>query len=145
MNKIVGYTTGVFDLFHIGHLNILKNARSQCDELIVGVCTDELCENMKNKTPVIPFDERVKIIEAIRYVDRVISQEVIDEMADHDKLGFQKIFKGGDWRNSEKWNLLEQKFVARNVEVVYFDYTENTSSSLIRAVLEAMNSVINNK
>jgi glycerol-3-phosphate cytidylyltransferase len=145
MTKIVGYTTGVFDLFHVGHLNILKKAKSLCDELIVGVCTDELCSNIKNKTPVIPFEERVKIIEAIKYVDRVIPQNDIDEIADHNRLGFQRIFKGGDWRDSEKWNELEQKFSERNVEVIYFDYTENTSSSLIRAVLEAMNAVVNSK
>jgi glycerol-3-phosphate cytidylyltransferase len=139
MRKIIGYTTGVFDLFHIGHLNILKNAKSQCDELIVGITTDDLCYAVKNKLPIIPFSERVAIVEALSLVDRVVPQTTIDELQDFERYGFQKIFKGTDWKGSAKWNNLELKFAEVGVEVVYFNYTETTSSSLIRAILEKVN------
>jgi glycerol-3-phosphate cytidylyltransferase len=141
MTKTIGYTTGVYDLFHIGHLNLLKNAKSQCDELIVGVTTDELCLDLKNKLPVIPFTERVAIVEALRIVDRVVPQTRIDEILDHQRYGFHKIFKGSDWKGSSKWNGLEVEFASLGVQVVYFDYTETTSSTLIRNVLEKMQPV----
>ena len=136
MSKIIGYTTGVFDLFHIGHLNILKNAKSLCDELIVGISTDDLCYDLKNKTPIIPYEERIKIIESIRFVDKVVKQEIINEIEDWNEYRFHRLFKGSDWRGSEKWLRLEEKFSQLDVEVVYFDYTENTSSTLIRKILE---------
>jgi glycerol-3-phosphate cytidylyltransferase len=136
MNKIIGYTTGVFDLFHVGHLNILKNAKSQCDELIVGITTDALCLQLKNKLPIIPFEERCEIVRALRVVDRVVAQDVIDEMRDHALYDFKKIFKGTDWKGSEKWNRLENQFAAKGVQVVYFEYTMSTSSTIIRSVLE---------
>jgi len=136
MSKIIGYTTGVFDLFHVGHLNILKNARSLCDELIVGVSTDELCADLKNKKPVIPYEERVMILESIRFVDKVVKQEQINEIGDWEKYRFQRIFKGSDWRGSEKWTNLEEKFLPLGVEVIYFDYTQTTSSTLIRGILD---------
>ena len=141
MRKTIGYTTGVYDLFHIGHLNLLKNAKSQCDELIVGITTDELCLDLKNKLPVIPFSERVAIVEALRIVDRVVPQTRIDEILDHQRYGFHKIFKGSDWKGSLKWNRLEGQFASLGVQVVYFDYTETTSSTLIRTVLEKMQPV----
>jgi glycerol-3-phosphate cytidylyltransferase len=136
MKKKIGYTTGVFDLFHIGHLNILNNAKKQCDELIVGVTTDELCLQIKNKLPIIPFSERFSIVEALKMVDRVVPQEKVDEIADSYKYNFQRIFKGSDWKGSSKWTNLEQKFAEIGVEVIYFDYTETTSSSLVRTILE---------
>jgi glycerol-3-phosphate cytidylyltransferase len=136
MKKIIGYTTGVFDLFHIGHLNILTNASKQCDELIVGITSDELCLQLKNKLPVIPFSERLSIVEALRIVDRVVPQEEVDEIGDFYKYNFQKIFKGSDWEGSAKWNNLEQRFQEIGVEVIYFKYTETTSSSLMRTILE---------
>lgn len=138
MSKIIGYTTGVFDLFHIGHLNILRNAKSQCDELIVGITTDELCMQLKNKTPIIPFAERCDIISALRVVDRVVPQSRIDELSDHELYNFNKIFKGSDWEGSPKWNHLKEKFAEKGVEVVYFNYTETTSSTLIRTTLERL-------
>jgi glycerol-3-phosphate cytidylyltransferase len=136
MKRIIGYTTGVFDLFHIGHLNILKRAKSQCDELIVGITTDELCMKLKNKVPVISFDERCSIVESIRVVDRVVAQDRIDELADHELYGFDRIFKGSDWEGSPKWTALEKEFAKKGVEVIYFEYTASTSSTLVRSVLE---------
>lgn len=136
MNKIIGYTTGVFDLFHIGHLNILKNAKSQCDELIVGITSDVLCLQIKNKLPVIPIEERLEIVRAIKYVDQVIIQDTVDELSDHTRYNFHKIFKGSDWQGSKKWNQLETIFQAKGVQVVYFKYTETTSSTFIRSLLE---------
>jgi len=136
MKRIIGYTTGVFDLFHIGHLNILKRAKSQCDELIVGITTDELCMKLKNKVPVISFDERCSIVESIRVVDRVVAQDRIDGLADHGLYGFDRIFKGSDWEGSPKWTALEKEFAKKGVEVIYFEYTASTSSTLVRSVLE---------
>lgn len=132
----VGYTTGVFDLFHIGHLNLLRRAKNQCDKLIVGVTTDELCQDLKGKLPVIPFEERIQIVEAIRYVDEVVAQNIIDEIGDWERLAFNIIFKGSDWKGSEKWRNLEGKFRKLNVEVMFFDYTETTSSTAIRNLIE---------
>jgi glycerol-3-phosphate cytidylyltransferase len=133
---IVGYTTGVFDLFHIGHLNILKSAKSQCDVLIVGVTSDETCVAYKNKRPVIAFDERLEIVKAITYVDDAVEQHSMDKFEAWNKLKFNKMFVGNDWQGSEKWNVLEEKFQEYGVEIVYFPYTENTSSSLLRSVLD---------
>ena len=96
----IGYTTGVFDLFHIGHLNILKRAKEQCDYLIVGVSTDELVKLYKNKTPVIPFNERVAIVEAIKYVDKVVTQTSMDKLVAWNELHFDAMFHGDDWKNS---------------------------------------------
>lgn len=138
MKKIIGYTTGVFDLFHIGHLNILTNASKQCDELIVGITSDELCLKLKNKLPIIPFSERLSIVEALRIVDRVVPQVEVDEIGDFYRYNFQRIFKGSDWKGSAKWNSLEQRFQEVGVEVIYFNYTETTSSSLMRNILEKM-------
>ncbi len=134
--KIVGYTTGVFDLFHIGHLNILKNAKSECDYLIVGITTDELAYSLKGKLPVIPFFERKSIVESIRYVDKVVAQKEINEINDWEKYRFNKIFKGGDWKNSKKWCALEKKFASLGVSVVFFPYTQNTSSTYLKSILD---------
>ena len=100
----VGYTTGVFDLFHIGHLNILRRAKEMCEYLIVGVSTDELVQEYKNKTPVIPFEERKAIVEAIKYVDEVVSQESMDKVKMWEKLKFDAVFHGDDWKNSKLYN-----------------------------------------
>lgn len=134
--KIVGYTTGVFDMFHIGHLNILKRAKEKCDYLIVGVSTDELCESYKHKKPVIPFEERKEIIESIRYVDQVVSQLNRDKFAAWEKYHFDVMFVGDDWKNSPLFNELEQKFASVGVKIVFFPYTKGTSSTLLRDKLE---------
>ena len=134
--KIIGYTTGVFDLFHIGHLNILKRAKEQCDYLIVGVSTDELVQKYKHKTPVISFEERKEIIKAIRYVDEVVPQVDRDKYAAWEKIHFDKMFVGDDWKNTPLFDELEKKFVDRNVEIIYFPYTKGTSSTFLKEVLK---------
>ncbi len=134
--KIVGYTTGVFDMFHIGHLNILKRAKEQCDYLIVGVSTDELCESYKHKKPIIPFEERKAIIESIRYVDQVVPQLNRDKFAAWENYHFDVMFVGDDWKNSPLFNELEQKFVSVGVKIVFFPYTQGTSSTVLREKLE---------
>lgn len=131
---IVGYTTGVYDLFHIGHLNLLRNAKSMCDKLVVGVTTDELV-SYKNKKSVIPFEERLEIVRAIEYVDAVIPQETMDKFEAWEKIKFDVMFVGDDWFKSEKWEVLDQKFKDVGVRIVYFPYTKGTSSTLINEVL----------
>lgn len=137
--KIVGYTTGVFDLFHIGHLNILKLAKEHCDFLIVAVTTDELVLHRKNKKAVIPFQERFEIISSIKYADQVVVEDDLDKWAAWERYRFDVIFKGDDWKGTPLWNEYEKKFTEAGVRVVYFPYTQNTSSSLIREFLERIN------
>ena len=137
---IRGYTTGVFDLFHIGHLNILKNAKKNCDELVVGVTTDKLLLEYKNKMPVIPFDERIKIVESIKYVDKVVAQENMDKMSSWHKLKFDVMFVGDDWQNTEKWKIFEKEFEKVGVKIIYFPYTTGTSSTIINEILIDMRS-----
>lgn len=127
----IGYTTGVFDLFHIGHLNILRRAKEQCDYLIVGVSTDECVQNYKHKTPVIPFEQRIAIVEAIQYVDQVVPQTSMDKMAAWEKLKFEALFHGSDWQNSEMYNQIIQAFEKVGVDVVFLPHTEGVSSSEI--------------
>lgn len=131
---IVGYTTGVYDLFHVGHLNILRKAKSMCDKLIVGVSTDELVK-YKNKKAVIPFEERCEIVSSIKYVDVVVPQENLDKFESWKKLKFDILFVGDDWYNTERWKELEKKFKEKKVKVVYFPYTKGTSSTLINQML----------
>lgn len=136
MKKIVGYATGVFDLFHIGHLNILKQAKAECDYLIVGVTTDELAEKIKGRRPIAPLRERMEIVRSLKCVDRVVPQKEIDEIKDYQKLKFNLIFKGDDWKGTEKWSKLERYFTDKNVKVVYFPYTKTTSSRAIRKFIQ---------
>ena len=131
----IGYTTGVFDLFHIGHLNILERAKEQCEYLIVGVSTDELVMSYKGKTPVIPFAERKQIIEAIKYVDKVVAQEDRDKLGAFNKIGFDVMFVGDDWKNNDLFLEVEKEFNKKGVELVFFPYTKGTSSTLINEVL----------
>jgi glycerol-3-phosphate cytidylyltransferase len=129
---IIGYTTGVFDMFHVGHLNILKRAKEQCDYLIVGVTTDELCQSYKNKMPIVPYDERKAIVEAIKYVDKVVPQEDRDKFAAWQRIGFNKMFVGDDWKGKPLFVEVERRLAEHGVEVVYFPYTKGTSSSILR-------------
>lgn len=133
---VIGYTTGVFDLFHIGHLNMLKNAASLCDKLIVGVTTDELLLSYKNKRAVIPFHERKEIIRNIKCVDAVVPQYDMNKIAAQEQLNFDIMFVGSDWYGTDKWKKIESDLAKKNVRVVYFPYTEGTSSTLINETLE---------
>lgn len=127
----IGYTTGVFDMFHVGHLNILSKSKELCDKLIVGVTTDELAK-YKNITPIINFDNRKRIISAIKYVDEVVPQLTMNKLEAQSKYKFDVIFVGSDWKGTEKWNKIEGDFKKINVDVVYFDYTIEVSSTSLR-------------
>lgn len=134
-DKIIGYTTGVFDLFHIGHLNLLKKAKENCDYLIVGVSTDELVQEYKSKTPVIPYEERKRIVESISYVDEVVAQIDRDKYRAWETYKFDKMFVGDDWKGNKLFVELEEKFIKNGTEIVYFPYTKGTSSTLLKSVL----------
>lgn len=129
---IVGYTTGVFDMFHIGHLNILRRAKEQCDYLIVGVSTDELVEHDKNKTPIICFEDRCAIVEAIKYVDKVVPQQDKNKLAAWERLHFDKMFVGSDWKGTKAWDGFEGQFAPLGVEIVYLSHTDGISSTILR-------------
>lgn len=129
---IIGYTTGVFDMFHIGHLNILRRAKEQCDYLIVGVSTDELVKHDKNKTPIIPFENRCAIVEAIKYVDMVVPQPDKNKLSAWEKYHFNKMFVGSDWKGTEAWSNYEEQFNPLDVEIVYLDHTDGISSTILR-------------
>lgn len=128
----VGYTTGVYDMFHIGHLNILKRAKEQCDFLIVGVTTDALCLERKGKAPIICEAERAEIVAAIRFVDRVVLQEDMDKLAAVKKYGVDAVFVGSDWKGTLEWEKYEKEFAQVGCEVVYLNHTEGISSSILR-------------
>lgn len=135
MKKIIGYTSGVYDLFHIGHLNMLRNAKSLCDKLIVGVTTDELVK-YKNKTSVIPFHERIEIVRNIKCVDAVVPQEDMDKIKQWNKLKFDVVFVGDDWYGTDKWKEIESSFEEVGVKVTYFPYTKGISSTKLNNILE---------
>ena len=128
---VIGYTTGVFDMFHVGHLNLLRRARENCDRLIVGVSTDDVVRAYKKHDPIVPFAERVAIVKAIRYVDDVVPQTSMDKYAAWEQLHFNRLCHGNDWKGSAMYNEVETKLRAVGVEVVYFDYTQGTSSTLL--------------
>ena len=136
MKKIIGYTTGVYDMFHIGHLNILRRAKEQCDYLIVGVSTDELVQHDKNKTPIIKFEDRVKIVEAIKSVDEVVPQVDKNKFAAWEKYKFDKMFVGDDWKGTETWKRFEEQFSPVGVEIVYLPHTDGISSTLLTQILK---------
>ena len=131
---IVGYTTGVFDVFHRGHLNILRNAKALCDKLIVGVSTDELVKS-KGKEAIVPFEERIEIVRAVRYVDSAIPQITTDKIKEWGELGFNRVFVGDDWFGHKDWNIYEAQLKLKGVEFYYFPYTKGVSSSIRRARL----------
>lgn len=131
---IIGYTAGVFDLFHVGHLNLLRNAKGMCDKLIVGVSTDDLVK-YKGKTPVIPFTDRIEIVRNIKFVDAVVAQENMDKLEMCKKLKANVMFVGDDWYNSDKWQDYEKEFEEAGIKIVYFPYTKNISSTQISKAL----------
>lgn len=130
--KVIGYTTGVFDMFHVGHLNIIERAKAQCDYLIVGVSTDELVQREKNKTPIIPFLDRCRIVNAIKYVDEVVPQMDKNKFAAWERHHFDKMFVGSDWKGTPQWKKFEEEFAPVGVEIVYLDHTDGISSTILR-------------
>ena len=135
---IKGYTAGVYDMFHIGHLNVIRRAKEQCDYLIVGVSTDEVVEQNKNKKPIIPFQERVAIVEAIRYVDQVVPQERYDiegKIEIVKKYGINIMFVGSDWQGTEKWNKIQEELASIGCKVIYLPHTDGISSTSLRKLI----------
>lgn len=133
---VIGYTTGVYDMFHIGHLNLIKRAKEQCDYLIVGVSTDELVLKEKAKTPVIPYAERCEIVAALKYVDQVVIQEDKNKMAAWEKYHFDKMFVGSDWQGTPQWIKFEEEFNPIGVEIVYLPHTDGISSTKLTGVIK---------
>ena len=133
----IGYTTGVYDLFHIGHLNLLKNAKGMCDKLIVGVTVDELVA-YKGKKAMIPFEDRIEIVRSIKYVDAAVPQYDMDKLTACKKLGASFLFVGDDWYATEKWQEYEKQFAAEGIKIVYFPYTKGVSSTKINEALQAV-------
>jgi glycerol-3-phosphate cytidylyltransferase len=132
---IIGYTTGVFDLFHVGHVNLLRNAASLCDKLIVGVSSDKLV-TYKGKSPVIGFEDRVEVVRACRYVDLVVPQVDMDKLDALGRYKFNIMFVGDDWYQTEKWQDIEVALEENGVTLIYFPYTKSVSSTLINQTLE---------
>ena len=137
-NSVIGYTTGVFDLFHIGHLNLLKNAKGLCDKLVVGVTVDELVA-YKGKKAIIPFEERLEIVKSCRYVDAAIPQYDMDKLKVCKKIGATVLFVGDDWYGTEKWNEYEKEFAKEGIKIIYFPYTRNISSTILTKAIKGNN------
>ena len=129
---IIGYTTGVFDMFHIGHLNILRRAKERCDYLIVGVSTDEVVEGYKHHKPIIPYEQRAAIVEAIKYVDEVVPQTTMDKMVFLKNRHFDVMFHGDEWKGTELYNKYEKDFAQLGARIEYLSHTEGVSSSQLR-------------
>lgn len=136
---MIGYTTGVFDMFHIGHLNILKRAKEQCEYLIVGVSSDGLVMEYKHKKPIIPFEERIAIVSAISYVDKVVEQTTMDKMEVWSRYKFNALFHGADWKDSDMYNKIAVDFEKVGVDMVFLPHTEGVSSTLLSDVLHKLN------
>jgi glycerol-3-phosphate cytidylyltransferase len=134
----IGYAPGAFDLFHIGHLNLLRRAKDQCDFLIAGVVSDEVLIAHKGIIPIIPLAERLEIVRSIRFVDSAFPAMKNDKLEIWRELRFDVLFKGDDWRGTEKGDRLERDFAAVGVDVVYFPYTLSTSSSRLRRILNSI-------
>lgn len=134
---VIGYTTGVYDLFHVGHLNLLKNAKGMCDKLVVGVTVDDLVE-YKGKRAMIPFDDRLEIVRSCKYVDVAIPQYDMDKLLACKKIGASILFVGDDWYGTEKWNKFEKEFAEEGIKIVYFPYTKDISSTQITKALKVV-------
>lgn len=140
MTARIGYAAGAFDLFHVGHLNLLRHAKTQCDFLIAGVVTDELLVATKGRAPVIPLAERLEIVRQIRFVDKAVAESLPRRIDTWRSIRFDVFFKGDDWRGTPKGLALERQFAAVGVEIVYFPYTVHTSSTVLRRTLELLDS-----
>lgn len=136
--QTIGYVQGVFDLFHIGHLNLLRNAKEKCDKLIVAVNTDELVKKYKNKTPIIPLEERLAIVESIKYVDMAVVANDRDKLKAFEKYHFDYLMMGSDWENTPFYKEYEKKLSKVGVKIIYFPYTKGTSSTKLSLVIEEM-------
>lgn len=134
----IGYAAGAFDLFHIGHLNLLRHAKQHCDYLVAGVVSDEMLREVKGSEPVIPAAEREEIVRHVDFVDEVYVERVPDKLEVWREVGFTHFFKGDDWRGTEQGMQLERRFARVGVEVVYFPYTAHTSSTALRRALELL-------
>jgi glycerol-3-phosphate cytidylyltransferase len=132
----IAYLPGVFDMFHIGHLKIIRNARALCDRLIVGVVSDERAEIAKGQPPVVPLAERLEIVRSIRHADDAVVEDVGDKREMWRRIGFTMIVKGDDWKGTAKGDKLESDFAPLGVEIVYLPYTVHTSSTLLRQGLQ---------
>ena len=135
---VVGYAPGAYDLFHIGHLNVLRHAADNCDFLVAGVVADEVLVQTKGRAPVVPLAERMEIVRNLRFVDAVHAEVVPDKIDTWREVRFDVIFKGDDWRGTAKGDRLERDFAAVGVEVRYFPYTMHTSSTMLRKALSAL-------
>ena len=136
MEKVIGYTQGTFDMFHIGHLNLIKNAKRHCDYLVVGVNSDDLVESYKNKRPIIPLDERVEIMRAIKYVDEVIVTNTLGKKEIWEKVRFNEIYIGDDWKGNERWEKTGKEMEQLGAKLVFLPYTKDTSSTMLREKLK---------
>ena len=136
MKKVIGYTTGVYDMFHIGHLNVIRRAKERCDYLIVGVSKDELVQRDKGKTPVIPYEERAAIVAAIKYVDEVVPQYDKDKVKAWGLHHFDKMFVGSDWKGTPQWIKFEEQFAPLGVEIEYLPHTDGISSTQLTSVIK---------
>lgn len=134
---VIGYTAGVYDLFHIGHLNLLKNAKGFCDKLVVGVTVDELVL-YKGKHAMIPFEDRIEIVRSCKYVDAAVPQYDMDKLKVCKELGASMMFVGDDWYGTEKWNKYDEEFSAAGIKIIYFPYTKGISSTKITEALKAV-------
>lgn len=133
---VIGYTSGVFDMFHIGHLNILRRAKERCDYLIVGVSTDECVESYKHETPIIPFEQRAEIVASIKYVDEVVPQITMDKTAFLKQRHFDVMFHGDEWKGTELYNKYEKEFAKYAVKIEYLPHTSGISSTALRKILK---------
>lgn len=138
MTHTVGYAPGAYDLFHVGHLNLLRHARSRCDYLVAGVVSDGMAERAKGRPPVVPLVERLEIVRSIRFVDAAFVETVPDKLETWQQIRFDVLFKGDDWRGTPKGERLEADFRTVGVEVVYFPYTVHTSSTQLRRALDVL-------
>lgn len=126
---IIGYTTGVFDLFHVGHVNILRRAKEKCDYLIVGVTTDEIVEQYKGKKPIINFNDRKTIVESCKFADKVVAQSSMDKMEAWHNLHFNVMFHGKEWQGTELYNKYEQELKKVGVDIIYLEPTKGISTT----------------
>lgn len=138
MSNRIGYAGGAFDLFHVGHLNILKHAKSQCDYLIAGVVSDEMLEHTKGRGPIVPLAERLEIVRHISFVDEAVEERLPNKIDTWRAVPFDIYFKGDDWKETERGQQLEREFAACGVEVMYFPYTMTTSSTALRRALDSI-------